>query len=163
MTDAGRGDLPANRRRLFAFSGYSSSLQLSSAEPLTQPDGGCAPDCANFFGMAVRSISSVLSIASALPMASALSIFSGLSLLSIFSRLSKPSRLSVLTGPRALFVQPVLSMPPRTPTLRTLSTHRTLGIPFAAFSAESGLSVGQRIAATVTQGNDERYFLWWGD
>lgn len=147
--------LPANRRRLSVFSGYLSSLEQTSVvfnclqQSHTLNLTGHSVRLRRFFRMDVLLIASVLStayIATALPIASARPIF---------SRLSRPS---VFTEPRALFVQPMLSMPSRLGFLPS-PTYPA----FPAISAESGLSVGQRIAATVTQRPDEGYFLWWGD
>ena len=168
--------LPANRRRLSVFSGYLSSLEQTSVvfnclqQSHTLNLTGHSVRLRRFFRMDVLLIASVLStayIATALPIASARPTF---------SRLSRPS---VFTEPRALFVQPMLSMPSRL-TCPSCPEHSLLFVrsaciarlgflpsptypAFPAISAESGLSVGQRIAATVTQRPDEGYFLWWGD
>ena len=104
--------LPANRRRLSVISGCLNSLGQTSAvfnclqQSHTLNLMGHSVRLRRFFRMDVLLIASVLStayIATALPIASARPIFSSL------------SRPSVFTGPRALFVQPVLSMPPSTP------------------------------------------------
>jgi hypothetical protein len=131
--------LPANRRRLSVFSGYLSSLEQTSVVFNCLQQGhtlnlmGHSVRLRRFFRMDVLLIASVLStayIATALPIAFARPIF---------SRLSRPS---VFTEPRALFVQPMLSMASRLPcpscprallTLRALSTYRALGI-LAVFS-----------------------------
>lgn len=126
--------LPANRRRLSVFSGYLSSLEQTSVvfnclqQSHTLNLTGHSVRLRRFFRIDVLLIASVLStayIATALPIASARPTF---------SRLSRPS---VFTEPRALFVQPMLSMPSRLTcpscprallTLRALSMYRALGI-----------------------------------